>query len=138
LIFKHHFDIFLDIIEQTNMRLICTLLKESTNLTGLTVAKNPHLTLSVLYNKILKTLEPMPDSAFYKEETKSLVESRLQLVNTIRDPAELEVKLNSGQLEEVIKEAEYELSLARKMNQWKPWENLVAEAPKEQWKWPIH
>lgn len=120
------------------MRLICKLLKESTNLTGLAVSKNPHQTLGVLYNKILKALEPMPDTAFYKKETKSLVETRLNLVNTVKDPVELEAKLNSGQLEEVIKEAEYELVLARKMNQWKSWDNLVAGPPKDQWKWPIH
>lgn len=118
--------------------MIGKLVKESTRITGLAVSSNPHHALNVLYSKILKSLEPMPDSAFYKQQTKSLVEERLKLVNTIKDPQELEKQMNSGQLEEVIKEAEYELVLSRKMANWKAWEPLIAEAPKDQWKWPMN
>ncbi|XP_054255398.1 NADH dehydrogenase [ubiquinone] 1 alpha subcomplex subunit 5 isoform X3 [Indicator indicator] len=53
------------------------------------------------------------------------------------DVQKLEDKLNSGQIEEVIVQAENELSLARKMIQWKPWEPLVEEPPSDQWKWPM-
>uniref|UniRef100_A0A2K5ECY7 NADH dehydrogenase [ubiquinone] 1 alpha subcomplex subunit 5 n=1 Tax=Aotus nancymaae TaxID=37293 RepID=A0A2K5ECY7_AOTNA len=53
------------------------------------------------------------------------------------DVQKLEDQLQGGQLEEVIVQAEHELSLARKMVQWKTWEPLVEEPPADQWKWPI-
>ncbi|XP_036103317.1 NADH dehydrogenase [ubiquinone] 1 alpha subcomplex subunit 5-like isoform X2 [Molossus molossus] len=53
------------------------------------------------------------------------------------DVKNLEDQLQGGQIEEVILQAENELSLVRKMIQWKPWEPLVEESPANQWKWPI-
>ncbi|XP_061873956.1 NADH dehydrogenase [ubiquinone] 1 alpha subcomplex subunit 5 isoform X2 [Colius striatus] len=53
------------------------------------------------------------------------------------DVQKLQDKLNSGHIEEVIVQAENELSLARKMIQWKPWEPLVEEPPPDQWRWPM-
>ncbi|XP_045707096.1 NADH dehydrogenase [ubiquinone] 1 alpha subcomplex subunit 5-like [Phyllostomus hastatus] len=51
------------------------------------------------------------------------------------DVKKLEDQLQGGQIEEVILQTENELSLARKMMRWKPWEPLVEEAPDNQWKW---
>lgn len=49
----------------------------------------------------------------------------------------LEAKINGGQVEELILQAERELNLARRMIEWRSWEPLVKEAPPNQWKWPI-
>lgn len=36
-----------------------------------------------------------------------------------------------------VSQANNELSLAKKMTEWQPWEPLQTEAPPDQWKWPI-
>ncbi|RUS87431.1 hypothetical protein EGW08_004806 [Elysia chlorotica] len=111
--------------------------KVTTGLTGLAVARHPHQTLKVLYNRILGQLEKMPADAGYRKHTSEIIKGRLQAVQAEANVAALEKRINCGQIEEVIKQAERELSLSRKMLEWKPWETLVAEAPKNQWKWPI-
>ncbi|KAG7165781.1 NADH dehydrogenase [ubiquinone] 1 alpha subcomplex subunit 5-like 1, partial [Homarus americanus] len=75
----------------------------TTGLTGLAVATNPHHTLGVLYGKIMRCLQKMPPDAAYQKA------------------------ISGGQIEEVIQQAENELTLARKMLEWKPWEPLVQE-----------
>lgn len=53
-----------------------------------------------------------------------------------KDVFEIEQRINCGQAEELIIQAENELNLARKMLNWKPWEPLMAKPPKGQWDWP--
>uniref|UniRef100_UPI00358EDB96 NADH dehydrogenase [ubiquinone] 1 alpha subcomplex subunit 5 isoform X3 n=1 Tax=Myxine glutinosa TaxID=7769 RepID=UPI00358EDB96 len=111
--------------------------KTTTGLVGLAVAQNPHERLKILYNKILTVLEIIPKEAAYRKFTAQLVGERLQSLHTEPDLEKLEKKINCGQLEEVIQQAEAELFLARKMVEWKPWELLVGTAPANQWKWPV-
>ncbi|NXL82217.1 NDUA5 dehydrogenase, partial [Leptocoma aspasia] len=93
--------------------------------------------LRILYTKILDVLENIPKHAAYRKYTEQIVNERFDLVKKEADVQKLQDKLNSGQIEEVIVQAENELSLARKMTQWKPWEPLVEEPPSDQWRWPI-
>ncbi|XP_074171755.1 NADH dehydrogenase [ubiquinone] 1 alpha subcomplex subunit 5 isoform X2 [Rhinolophus sinicus] len=90
-------------------------LKKTTGLVGLAVCESPHDRLRLLYTKILDVLEQVPKTAAYRKYTEQITNERLGMV----------------------KAAENELSLARKMIQWKPWEPLVEEPPANQWKWPI-
>ncbi|XP_060536644.1 NADH dehydrogenase [ubiquinone] 1 alpha subcomplex subunit 5 [Cylas formicarius] len=110
--------------------------KKSTGLTGLIVAKNPHQTLSVLYGKILRTLQKMPESAAYRKNTELIIKERSNILQSTSAVEEVEKKINCGQIEEVIVQAENELILARKMLTWRPWEPLVNRAPSSQWTWP--
>ncbi|KAK7129763.1 hypothetical protein R3I94_009301 [Phoxinus phoxinus] len=113
------------------------LIKKTTGLVGLAVSHNPHERLRILYTKILGSLQTMPQDAGYRKYTEQLISERFNHVKAEPDVEKLEKIINSGQIEEVIAQAEAELVLSRKMMEWKPWEPLVEEAPTSQWKWPI-
>ncbi|KAL1378333.1 hypothetical protein quinque_003947 [Culex quinquefasciatus] len=111
-------------------------IKKATGLTGMAVAKNPHHTLTALYNKILRAVAKMPQEAAYRRYTEQIVGERAKIVASTSSVKEIEQKVNCGQVEELILQAENELVLARKMLGWKPWEPLVKQAPATQWAWP--
>ncbi|XP_008049770.1 NADH dehydrogenase [ubiquinone] 1 alpha subcomplex subunit 5-like isoform X1 [Carlito syrichta] len=104
-------------------------LKMTTGLVGLAVCDTPHERLRILYTTIL--------DATYRKYTEQITNEKLAMVKVEPDVKKLEDQLQGGQIEEVILQAENELSLVRKMMQWKPWEPLVEEPPADQWKWPI-
>ncbi|KAJ8973336.1 hypothetical protein NQ317_004648 [Molorchus minor] len=110
--------------------------KATTGLTGLAVAKNPHHSLGVLYSKILRTLQKMPESAAYRKHTEEIIKERSQMLKANACIETVEKQIGCGQIEEVIVQAENELILARKMLNWKPWEPLLKQSPPNQWSWP--
>ncbi|XP_022098798.1 NADH dehydrogenase [ubiquinone] 1 alpha subcomplex subunit 5-like [Acanthaster planci] len=111
-------------------------LKKSTGLVGLAVEAHPRDKLRVLYTKILGILQTVPKEAAYRQSTEQIVNDKLNVVKSEPNTEKLEMKINCGQIEEAIRQAEAELSLARKMVEWKPWEPLKEDAPPGQWKWP--
>lgn len=111
-------------------------IKKTTGLTGLAVAQKPHQTLGVLYGKIMRTLQKMPETAAYRKHTEAVIKERADILQSTTDIAEAERKINCGQIEEVIVQATNELNLARKMLTWKPWEPLAKPPPATQWTWP--
>ncbi|XP_055283857.1 NADH dehydrogenase [ubiquinone] 1 alpha subcomplex subunit 5-like [Moschus berezovskii] len=113
------------------------LLKKTTGLVGLAVCETPHGRLKILYTKILDVLGHIPKNAAYRKYTEQITNEKLSMVKAEPDVKKLEEQLQGGQTEEVTLQAENELSLARKMIHWKPWEPLVEEPPASQWKWPI-
>lgn len=108
----------------------------TTGLTGLKIAEEPHKKLMNLYERTLRVLNKMPVDAGYRVNTEAVVKNRLQLVQAEKDVIALETKINCGKIEEVIRQAERELHLARNMLQYKPWEPLIAQPPKTQFLWP--
>uniref|UniRef100_H9KX01 NADH dehydrogenase [ubiquinone] 1 alpha subcomplex subunit 5 n=1 Tax=Callithrix jacchus TaxID=9483 RepID=H9KX01_CALJA len=110
---------------------------KTAGLVGLAVCNTPHERLRILYTKILEVLEDIPKNAAYTKYTEQIINEKLAMVKAEPDVQKLEDQLQGGQLEEVILQAEHELSLARKMVQWKTWEPVVEETPADQWKWPI-
>ncbi|XP_037600793.1 NADH dehydrogenase [ubiquinone] 1 alpha subcomplex subunit 5-like [Cebus imitator] len=97
-------------------------LKKTTGLVGLAVCNTPHERLRILYTKILDVLEDIPKNAAYRKYTEQIINEKLAMVKAEPDVQKLEDQLQGGQLEEVILQAENELSLARKMVQgWARW-----------------
>ncbi|PAA47456.1 hypothetical protein BOX15_Mlig014547g3, partial [Macrostomum lignano] len=111
--------------------------KLTTGLTGLAVNSTPHISLTALYDRTLKLLARMPADAKYRQSTEAIVKERLAAVNSEPDISRLEKRINCGQIEEVVQQAERELQLARNFLAWKPWEPLIGQAPPNQWKWPL-
>ncbi|XP_032668044.1 NADH dehydrogenase [ubiquinone] 1 alpha subcomplex subunit 5 [Odontomachus brunneus] len=113
-------------------------LKKTTRLTGLVVSKTPHQDIIPVYNRILKLLDKFPENYTYRTETEKLVKYRLSVVESNKDVQTIEEKIDCGQFEELVIQAKNELSLAQQMLEWKAWENLMQEAPPNQWTWPPH
>uniref|UniRef100_A0A1I7XK93 NADH dehydrogenase [ubiquinone] 1 alpha subcomplex subunit 5 n=1 Tax=Heterorhabditis bacteriophora TaxID=37862 RepID=A0A1I7XK93_HETBA len=116
--------------------------KKTTGITGLFVNEHPHRTLSVVYGRILRALQQIPEDAAYRKYTEAIVKQRLFLVQSENSIEKLEEKIGMGQIEEVIEQmsfikAEYELEATRAVIEAKAWEPLVEQAPKGQWAWPI-
>lgn len=53
---------------------------QSTGLTGLAVATNPHHTLCALYGKIIRAVAKMPQDAAYRKNTELLIKQRADAV----------------------------------------------------------
>ena len=111
--------------------------KLTTNLTGLAVSKYPIKTLGSTYAKCLRALAKMPADYPYRKHTEQIINERAALVKSTNDVNELEAKINCGQIEEVIIQAENEVDLARLILETRSWEPLVNEPPQNQWKWPL-
>lgn len=111
-------------------------IKKTTGLTGLAVNPAAHHTLGILYGKIMRTLQKMPETAAYRKYTEQVICERAGVLKCSTDVNQIEQKICCGQVEELIVQAENELLLARKMLTWKPWEPLLSKHPASQWDWP--
>uniref|UniRef100_A0A8J2RQ94 NADH dehydrogenase [ubiquinone] 1 alpha subcomplex subunit 5 n=1 Tax=Daphnia galeata TaxID=27404 RepID=A0A8J2RQ94_9CRUS len=109
------------------------------DLTGLVVAQNPHHTLSVLYGKILRTLQNMPQDAAYRRYTEEIIkELKFCSISLLGEgyPNSKNVSI-VDKWKNLLSKQRMKLTLSRKMQAWKPWDTLVSEPPANQWKWPI-
>merc|ERR1712142_177073 len=100
---------------------------------GLAVAKTPHATLLNLYSKTLAAVAAIPKTSAYRQQVETLTQERMDLVKTTTNVFSLEKRINGGQIEEVIIQAQDELSLVQKMTEWQAWEPLQTAAPPGQW-----
>ncbi|KAI7869463.1 ETC complex I subunit conserved region-domain-containing protein [Spinellus fusiger] len=107
--------------------------KVSTGIAGIPVHPHPRPHLIQIYTITLEALARLPPTAVYRQSTEALTQQRLSVVQSTEEVAVIEAQLNAGQIEEVIIQAEEELTLVGNMEQWKPWESLETAIPKGQW-----
>ncbi|XP_043518830.1 NADH dehydrogenase [ubiquinone] 1 alpha subcomplex subunit 5 [Frieseomelitta varia] len=113
-------------------------LKKTTGLTGIAVCEHPRERLRLIYDRILRVADNFPKDYVYRKAVEDLAKERKNIVEQNEDVAVIEQKIGQGQIEEVIISARGELSLMQDMLNQKPWENLMEQAPPNQWTWPPH
>ena len=104
-------------------------------MTGIPVHPNPRPHLIQTYNKTLTALSRLPTHAVYRQATESFTKQRLAIVEGNEDVSQIENLIENGQIEELIIQAEDELKLIGKMEEWKPWEPLEVPIPEGQWQY---
>lgn len=95
-------------------------LKTSTGITGLKVHHNPLPTLLETYQTTLARLSEIPETSVYRQGAEAITLRKLNIVQNAKgDVGVAEKELDDGQIEEAIDVARDELSLVRKMIEWK-------------------
>ncbi|KAL5209970.1 hypothetical protein ABZP36_005593 [Zizania latifolia] len=89
--------------------------KETTGIVGLDVVPNAREVLIGLYNRTLKEIEAVPKDEGYRKAVESFTRHRLQICQEEDDWKRIEDRIECGQVEELIEEAQDELKLIAKM-----------------------
>lgn len=89
--------------------------KQTTGITGLDVVPNAREVLINLYNKTLKEIQAVPPDEGYRKAVESFTRQRLKVCQEEEDWEQIEKRLGCGQVEELIEEAQDELTLIGKM-----------------------
>ncbi|KAG2310427.1 hypothetical protein Bca4012_024943 [Brassica carinata] len=95
--------------------------KQTTGIVGLDVVTNARAVLIDLYSKTLKEIQAVPEDEGYRKAVESFTRHRLSVCKEEEDWEAIEKRLGCGQVEELIEEAQDELTLIGKMIEWEPW-----------------
>ncbi|XP_013686838.1 probable NADH dehydrogenase [ubiquinone] 1 alpha subcomplex subunit 5, mitochondrial [Brassica napus] len=95
--------------------------KQTTGIVGLDVVPNARAVLIDLYSKTLKEIQAVPEDEGYRKAVESFTRHRLNVCKEEEDWEAIEKRLGCGQVEELIEEAQDELTLIAKMIEWDPW-----------------
>ena len=97
-------------------------LKLSTGIAYLDVEPFPRMKLMKLYYLTLQEIKELPDEYSYKFMSRELTKYRMKIVDENRTIRDIENKIASGLVEELIYQAHNEIKLLRIMKKWRPWE----------------
>ena len=98
-------------------------LKLSTGIAFLDVEPFPRMKLMKLYYLALQEIETLPDEYSYKFLSRETTKWRMKVVDENLSIRNIEKKIASGLIEELIFQAHNEIRLLRLMGKWKPWES---------------
>ncbi|KAJ3391402.1 ndufa5, NADH-ubiquinone oxidoreductase subunit [Lobulomyces angularis] len=104
-------------------------LKKTTGLPGIPVNANPRPQLMSLYSRIIHLSERFPPDAVLAQSANAIAKYRLKIVENEKDIQKIEEKIDCGQIEELIEQAEDEINLLPKMLEWQVYDKNLAEAP---------
>ena len=93
----------------------CRTAKTSTGIVGLEPEANAKPILLDLYAKTLAALEGMPAEAEYRKTVEGMTKERINVLNSTDDLTKVEASIGGGQVEQLIQQAEDELSLIPKL-----------------------
>ncbi|KAG6429485.1 probable NADH dehydrogenase [ubiquinone] 1 alpha subcomplex subunit 5, mitochondrial [Salvia hispanica] len=96
--------------------------KETTGIVGLDVVPNAREVLIGLYSKTLEEIKAVPEDEGYRKAVETFTRHRLKVCQEEEDWETIENKLGCGQVEELIEEAQDELTLIGRMIEWNPWD----------------
>ncbi|KAG2763408.1 hypothetical protein JG687_00005511 [Phytophthora cactorum] len=100
--------------------------KTSTGLVGLKVNPNARQDLIKIYRRTLEEVKVLPPEAKnYRNAVEQITNFRLNVVESNEDENVIERKINCGQLEELIEQAEDELTVIPVYIEHKLWESPV-------------
>ncbi|KAJ2002915.1 hypothetical protein H4R26_003353 [Coemansia thaxteri] len=108
----------------------------TTGIVGVPVNSAARPQLIETYKRALGELKvKIPEKAAYRQSVEATIAHRLKIVEENEDTTKIEELINSGQIEELIHQAEDEVRLIEKMAEWKAWEPLEEPIPPRQWEY---
>lgn len=103
-------------------------------LTGYFQHPNPRPALIALYNNTLKVLQTeFPENSVYRQSVEQMTKNRLEIVETTEITEQIENQIGGGLIEEIVVQANDELSLAKELGKLKVWEELEEKPLEDQW-----
>jgi NADH dehydrogenase (ubiquinone) 1 alpha subcomplex subunit 5 len=105
--------------------------KSTTGIVGLAVEPEARSVLSAVYTRTLEQLQAFPAESAYRSTVEALTKERLAVVESKTDLLEIEEQIGAGQVEQLIQQANDELSLMPALLDAKVWEEYVGPPAEE-------
>ncbi|CAN6663735.1 hypothetical protein TRVA0_035S00826 [Trichomonascus vanleenenianus] len=126
----------LNAAKSTNNRvLVRTGSGDPTGITGVFRHPNPQPALIALYEATLKEVSALPQTSIYRQSVENLTKARKEAVESSQTAEQVEQKIGAGLIEEILIQANEELSLIKQMAEAKPWEELIEAPEPGQWEY---